>query len=200
MLNTTSGTGLFLAEYEISTGLAGAPVLHLALTVNTVDRAVSGAARVTQAINPPLDVRSQVHGSFTYMTVMPNQTSILVVATGTPSITWPHGGGVGPVLLPNLHLRMVLDKSWEHGVANFSYIAPSGQWVEIENAKVAQGARQPPVVMLYAAALQEATASGDLARMKQIAAQAEAQLANNAEIASALAAIKAEIAAAKKKG
>lgn len=197
MFDTNNRTGLFLAKYDIGTGLAGAPTLHLAMTVNTVDRAVNGAGRVTQATNPPLDQRSQVHGSYTYMTVMPDKTSILVVATGYPAIQWPAHGGVGPVLMPNLQLRMVLDSTWQSGTANFSYLNAAGQWVEIENAKVsASTSSGGPVVALYAPALHQAVASGDVARMKQLAAQAEAQLGNADEIRSALSAVKAEIAKA----
>ncbi|MDY7232823.1 DUF1842 domain-containing protein [Hyalangium rubrum] len=76
------------------------------------------------AVNPPLDVRSNLNGTFTYMTVMPKQTNILVVATGTPAIQWPSGGGVGPVLVPNVHLRMVLDSEWKSGTAYYGHGSP----------------------------------------------------------------------------
>lgn len=49
------------------------------------------------------------------------------------------------------------------------------------------------IIPLYAAALQEAKASGDTARMRQLAAQAEQQLGSSADIAAALSDVKAEL-------
>lgn len=129
-------TGLFIATYNIGTGLDGAPNFHLGLAVNTVDKTVSGSGRITQAVNPPLDVRSNLNGTFTYMTVMPKQTHILVVATGTPAIQWPPGGGIGPVLLPNVHLRMVLDSEWKSGTAYYKYQDEDGEWHELNDVPV----------------------------------------------------------------
>lgn len=200
MFDTTNRTGLFLARYDITTGMAGAPVMHLAMTVNTVDKAVNGGSRITQATNPPLDVRSHVHGSFTYMTVMPKTTHILVVATGYPIIHWPAHAGHGPVLLANMQLRMVLENDWKSGTANFSYQAPSGQWVEIDNARVTVPSSNPggPIITLYGPALSQAAASGDRARMKELADQAEAHLAGADDVRKALDAVKAELAKGKK--
>lgn len=52
-----------------------------------------------------------------------------------------------------------------------------------------------PVMPLYAAALQHAKASGDVARMRNLATLAEQQLGGSGEIAKALADVKSELAA-----
>jgi Domain of unknown function (DUF1843)/Chagasin family peptidase inhibitor I42 len=51
-----------------------------------------------------------------------------------------------------------------------------------------------PIMPLYAAALQHAKASGDVARMRSLAALAEQQLGSSAEITKALTELKAELA------
>jgi hypothetical protein len=118
--------GLFLASYEIGSGMPGAPMLHVTMTVDTPGESIAGLSHVTQAVNPPLDVASRLSGDFTYMTVMPQRTSILVTATGYPQVSWPPHGGIGPVLPANLHLRMVLQDDWRAGTANVSYLLADG--------------------------------------------------------------------------
>ena len=119
-------TGLFIVSYLVGNEMPGAPLLHLDLMVSTPNKEVSGRGVVTQAINPPLNVVSKVSGDFTYMTVMPKNTHILVVLTGYPVIKWPIHGGIGPVIPPNLQVRMVLNEDWQEGIANFTYVDDNG--------------------------------------------------------------------------
>ena len=53
----------------------------------------------------------------------------------------------------------------------------------------------PPIVPLYAVALQHAKASGDVTRMRRLASLAEQQLGSSDEISKALADVKSELAA-----
>lgn len=130
-------TGLFIVSYEITTGLLGAPSFEVHLAVNTPQRVVTGQGRITNgSVHPPLEIDTRLNGDFTYMTVMPNETHILVVADGYPVIHWPSGGGIGPVIPPNTKLRMVLESDWSSGTANFSYVDANGQWQEVNNATV----------------------------------------------------------------
>jgi hypothetical protein len=128
--------GLFLAKYQIGGEAPGAVTLNLSLAVNTPQESVHGRSEITQAVNPPVDVKSQVNGDYSYMCVMPDNCHILVVATGYPEVKWPPHGGVGPVLLPNLHLRMVLSEDWETGTANYSFQDASGKWIDVKQAPV----------------------------------------------------------------
>ena len=126
--------GLFLACYEIATSRIGGPVFKLNLIVNTPTETVHGVGTITQSTNPPLDIATKLDGSFTYMTVMPDITHILVTASGYPIIYWPPHGGIGPVILPNVELRMVLNSDWKSGTVNYKYIDREGLWQSIENA------------------------------------------------------------------
>ena len=138
-LGLTAGekqVGLFPVCYEIGGNMPGAPLFKVSLLVYTPGKAVSGFGIITQATNPPLKIETKLHGDFTYMTVMPKNVHILVVATGYPIIHWPPHGGIGPVILPNVHLRMVLKEDWKSGTANFQYIDAKGNWHNIENAPV----------------------------------------------------------------
>jgi hypothetical protein len=53
---------------------------------------------------------------------------------------------------------------------------------------------------IYGVAIQQAAVSGDLAKMREIRAQAEAHLANHGDVSAALEMLKAEIAKAEAKG
>ncbi len=129
-------TGLFIASYRIATSGLGAPECKVHLTVNTPKETVHGVGQITQTTNPPLDVETKLDGTFTYMTVVPNSTHILVTMTGYPVFQWPPYGGIGPVIPSNVELRMVLEKDWKSGSANFKYIDNNGNWQSINNAKV----------------------------------------------------------------
>ncbi|NES99162.1 MAG: DUF1842 domain-containing protein [Sphaerospermopsis sp. SIO1G1] len=136
-MSETQKYGVFLACYEISTSLLGAPTLTLNLLVNAPAETVHGIGNITQAINPPLDIKTKLDGSFTYMTVMPDNTHILVTASGYPIINWPpYVPGPGPVILPNVELRMVLNEDWKSGTANYKYLDDQGKWQTVNNAVV----------------------------------------------------------------
>lgn len=127
-----NNVGLFIASYTISSGLLGAPTFNVHLVVNTPTRKVNGQGVVTNgSTKPALNVPTTLQGDFTYMTVMPNNTHILVVVNGTGPI-----GTVTPLEGPNTTLRMVLEDNWQSGTANFSYVDGNGQWQYVENASV----------------------------------------------------------------
>jgi len=128
--------GLFVASYEIGGEMPGAPTLYLNLSVYTPEEKINGHAHIFQATHPPLNLNSKVDGEYTYMCVMPKNCHILVTAQGYPEIKWPKGAGLGPVILPNFELRMVLTENWKSGTANYKYQDNSGRWHEIKNAPV----------------------------------------------------------------
>lgn len=59
--------------------------------------------------------------------------------------------------------------------------------------------RKPIIIPLYGVAIQEAVASGDLAKMREVARQAEEHLQQAGNVAAALSALKLEIAKMEKK-
>ena len=128
--------GLFIVSYEIGGEKPGAPAFRINMSVYTPGETVAGIGHITQAVNPPLDIATNLHGQFTYMCVMPKNCHILVTATGYPIVKWPQGGGVGPVLPPNVELRMVLTEDWKTGTANYKYQDSKGNWHEVTNAPV----------------------------------------------------------------
>lgn len=131
----SNNVGLFPVSYKIGNGLPGGAELTLHMLVNTPHEMITGYGELTQPVSPPLDLKSRVEGTFTYMTVMPNESRILVVATGYPNIQWPAHGGVGPVFMPNLELRLVISEDWQSGTANFKYYN-DGKWNAVENVPV----------------------------------------------------------------
>ncbi len=134
--NGSTAVGLFPVAYQIGGNMPGAPTFNVHLLVNTPNERITGYGTITQTTNPPLNIDTKLEGNYTYMTVMPNNSSILVVATGYPVINWPPNGGVGPVLMPNVELRMVLSDDWAGGTANYQYQGSDGQWQSITNAPV----------------------------------------------------------------
>jgi Domain of unknown function (DUF1842) len=129
--------GLFIGSWEIGKeSMPGAPTLTVDLMFDAPRSTVSGRGRLFQAVNPPLEVNSRCEGDYTYMTVMPHDTHILITLTGYPVTKWPQGGGVGPVLEPNLQVRMVLESDWRSGTATYSYRASDGEWHQVESVPV----------------------------------------------------------------
>lgn len=113
-------TGLFIVAYEIGTAAIGAQQLELNLSVYTPNYKVNGQGVIKQSVNPPLDVHTELTGDFTYMTVMPNITHILVVLEGSNDVK----------------IRMVLSNDWASGTANYSYIDNQGKKISLENIPV----------------------------------------------------------------
>lgn len=192
--------GLFPARYVIGTGMPGAPTLTLGLLVNTPERRIVGTASITQAVNPPLDFHADTWGTFTYMALMPPApTRILVALEG-------NAGGPTSNTLVTFRLHLVLNSDWAAGVASYSYWS-DGSWHEFSNVPAKIDPAFPlepgPVIPnephvgprpLYAATIQLASATGDLAQMKTLSAAAQQQLDSREEIMAALTALKAEIA------
>lgn len=133
---TDTKTGLFLATFDIGKAIPGAPLLRLNLSVYTPGETLNGVAHLTQTTNPPLEQASEVKGQYTYMCVMPKQCHILVTAQGYPIIKWPQHAGIGPVILPNFELRMVLSEDWKSGTANYKYQDNQQKWHEVKDAPV----------------------------------------------------------------
>lgn len=112
--------GLFIAAYRITTGMAGAQTLELHLAVSAPDKKVSGTGVISQAVNPPLHEVIVVNGVYSVMTVMPNNTHIQVRLEGSNGVS----------------IIMVLEKDWASGKANYSFVNPSGQTVELKDIPV----------------------------------------------------------------
>ncbi|NER82595.1 MAG: DUF1842 domain-containing protein [Leptolyngbya sp. SIO1D8] len=127
---------LFIVCYTIETDRIDAPAFSLNLTVNPPKETVHGLGKITQSTSPPLDITTRLDGSFTHMTVMPDNTHILVVATGYPVIHWPPYSGVGQVIPPNAELRMLLSRDWKSGTANYKYLDNQGDWHSMSDASV----------------------------------------------------------------
>lgn len=119
--------GLFIVAYEIGTGQPGAQRLILHVAVNVGAETVSGEGQLQQAVNPPLDLNVQLRGDFTYMTVMPDETHILVVlGSDSPNLN-----------SPDIELRMVLNHDWSGGTANYKYTSDRpGGWHTVTNVPV----------------------------------------------------------------
>ncbi|MCX2546702.1 MULTISPECIES: DUF1842 domain-containing protein [Pseudomonas] len=194
--------GLFPVSYRIGTGQPGAQSLALNLLVSTPQHEVSGTSAITQATNPPLDIDSDVWGEYTYLTVMkPGVSKILITAEGNE-------GGPGSNSIVNFKIQLVVGTDWREGVANYEYF--DGQrWHELNNVpahlvEVPSNVFQPfhpgpvilphpPILPLYAAPIQSAIASGDLAQMKNLAKLAQQQLDQQPQLQKALDAAKSEI-------
>ncbi|OLR92859.1 hypothetical protein BJP25_19630 [Actinokineospora bangkokensis] len=135
-MGSSGATQLALVgRWEIGTKLPGAPLLRLDLgMLSTPPTSVTGHARLSQAISPPLDVVDQVSGSF-HTVVTHGGTLVVVSLTGYPVVHWPPHGGIGPVIPSNLDVRLVLGSDWRDGTASYRYTTEvGGQWHEVTDA------------------------------------------------------------------
>ncbi|QCI97349.1 DUF1842 domain-containing protein [Agrobacterium larrymoorei] len=124
-------SGLFYLHLQTS-GAPGAPVLDLRLTVYTPKKQITGLAEVTQATNPPLDVKSHVTGDYTYETVIGQGSKIRIDLQGWPELVWPVKGGIGPVVPENFYATLVLDTDYSEGEIHYGYrTGLTGAWHEV---------------------------------------------------------------------
>ncbi|MCE4055694.1 DUF1842 domain-containing protein [Pseudomonas sp. Au-Pse12] len=196
--------GLFPLSYRIGTSQPGAPSLILNLLVYTPELTVRGSSTITQAVNPPLDLHSDVWGQYTYLTVMPPSASkILITAQGNQ-------GGPGSNSIITFKLHLVVSDDWKEGIANYQYYN-GHSWVTVNQVPahlqetVQSSTLSTPEhqgqhnrlhvtsAALYAAPIHGAIASGDLAQMKSLHKAATQQLEQLPLIRTALVAAKAEI-------
>lgn len=134
--SATAHIGLFPLALQIGGVAPGSQKFDVHLLVNTPDETVTGFGNITQTTNPPLNINTKLEGTFTYMTVMPKNTSVLINAKGYPVINWPAHGGIGPVLMPIVDLQIVLENGWDTGVANYKYQDTNGTWHSVQDAPV----------------------------------------------------------------
>lgn len=114
--------GLFKLPPLRSEGIPGSPVLTLDLLVSPPRHQVSGIAEITQATNPPLDIKFNVAGVYSTMTVMPQITHYQIKLEGvvfnpanvTLSETPSENNNIFNALL-------VLDADWERGEVTYSF-------------------------------------------------------------------------------
>ncbi|MBL4613255.1 MAG: DUF1842 domain-containing protein [Magnetovibrio sp.] len=132
-VQTSQMAGLFRLSLETESKLAGAPALHLSLTIDTVNDIADGAAEVTQALADPVVCTSHVHGTVNpQYTMDPSSSKIRIDLTGYPLIHWPQGGGVGPVFPPNFKAQLLMETDYQKGNVIYQYQTSNGSWVKIE--------------------------------------------------------------------
>lgn len=185
--------GLFHTRLIISNSLLGAPVLNLDLLVDTAHKKVSGIASVFQSTWPTVNFRSRVWGTFSEAKLTANvENHIILTLDGSPS-------GPTSQIAETFHLKGILGGDWASGFVDYRY-NEQGQWHDVKHVAVHQAPTvepqpvQHPVLPLYAVAVQQAQASGDLVQLKSVVHQGEQQLAHHVTLRSALEQLHAEIA------
>ncbi|AJO77815.1 DUF1842 domain-containing protein [Pseudomonas chlororaphis] len=186
-------TGLFHTRLHVTTALLGAPVLTLDLLVNTVQKKVSGVARVFKSTYPPVHFFADVWGDYSRLQLHPStEGHIVLTLAGNPS-------GPTSQIGETFHLHGILGLDWASGFASYKYCS-QGNWQDVQHATVSQASTPHPEpvphhpVPLYAVAVQQAQGSGDLAQLKAVVRQGEQQLASSDALRSALQQLNAEIA------
>ncbi|MGE8414923.1 MAG: DUF1842 domain-containing protein [Pseudomonas sp.] len=197
--------GLFHTRLIVANPVIGAPVLTLDLLVNTPQKTVTGLARVTQSTSPPVNFLADVWGNYSQIQLDQSSEGHLILnLAGNPS-------GPGSQAAETFHLQGILGLDWASGFASYRYDY-QGHWHVVQHAAVSpaqveQAAHAEPLARaanpadqahlhphpLYAVALQQAQASGDLARLKALVAQAEQQLANSDNLSKAVQQLQTEI-------
>jgi Domain of unknown function (DUF1843)/Domain of unknown function (DUF1842) len=169
-------------------GTPGAPLLHLQLLVDAPTGKVSGQASVTQTITPPGGniVIHNLTGQVLKLGFGQGPVTQVVALEGTYAQAGPPPTEY-VIQLP-FRAHFATDAHW-NGRGGFEYGPHHIDGVPIKNDALTAG----PVHTLYGVVIHEAVASGDRARMKDVAAQAERHIAATPEIQAALAALKAEI-------
>ncbi len=109
---------MFLSEYRLGTGAPGAPAVDLNLAVDAPSKKESGLGKITQAVNPPLNMDEFVHGSYDQL-----QNQIVATLTGVPA---PAAGAE-----VNFGASLVLPAWGKPGEASFWYRDGDGRIQQI---------------------------------------------------------------------
>jgi len=172
-------------------GLPGAPILHFDLLVHAQTGSVSGQATITQAIAPPNNeiTISNVTGQVRKLGFGAGPVTQVVALEGTY-------GQPGPppttyIILEHFRAAFATNAQWD-GRGSFDYATHVVNDVPVKSSE----ASVAPIHTLYGVVIHDTAVSGDLAKMKEIAARAEQHIAKTPEIAAALPELKAAIAKA----
>lgn len=185
--------GLFHTRLIAHNSLLGAPVLTLDLLVDTVRKTVTGVASVFASTYPTVNFRARVWGNYSEAKLTASvENHIVLTLAGSPS---------GPLstIAQTFHLKGILGADWASGFVDYQYV-DQGQEHYVRHAAVSQAPRVQPepaqhhVLPLYAVAVQQAQASGNLAQLKSVVHQGDQQLAQHSVLQSALEQLNAEIA------
>ncbi|OHX10819.1 DUF1842 domain-containing protein [Chromobacterium sphagni] len=195
----SAAAGLFHTRLTIASPNLGAPVLTLDLVVDTASKKVTGAAQIFQSTNPPVRFHANVWGHFSQAKLdKASEHHIVLSLDGSPS-------SPNSQIAETFHLQGILEQDWEKGFASYRFFY-QGAWHNVVHAvvtedkqapaKSAEGSHRPThhhPIPLYAAALQQARGSTDVAQLKALASQAEEQLKQHDTIQNALTQLKGEI-------
>ncbi|MEN9986845.1 MAG: hypothetical protein RI925_2347 [Pseudomonadota bacterium] len=187
-----SSVGLFHVVYHTTPSVPGAVSLTLNLLVNTPARKITGHARLFQATNPPLDQQYDVFGSYTVI-------DILLQGAPMPIYLMNLTGHAHDAcfVTTSFELQGKFEGGWQQGSVNYRYL-DDGVWHQaaqtIQAQETVSHSPHRPIIPLYAAALQQASATGNLAELKQLAVTAQAQLDQSDDIRQALGQLNAHIA------
>jgi hypothetical protein len=170
-------------------GLPGAPILYFDLLYNSSTGALSGHASIVSASPPPLGniVISNVTGKVTNM-IFGGTLSHIVTLQGTYQrvINEP------PLIIEEQFAAYFQVDSNFDGRGSFEYGGNVVNDVPVTCTVSSSGGIHP----LYGVVIHGAAASGDQARMKEVAAAAEKFLAQVPDVQSALNELKAHMASA----
>jgi Domain of unknown function (DUF1843)/Domain of unknown function (DUF1842) len=169
-------------------GTPGAPILSFDLLVNSSTGNASGHASIVQTLPPPLGTIhiSNATGKVTNL-VFGGTVSHGVALQGTYVRPVPP---IEPIVIEEkFAAHFVVDVNWD-GRGSFEYGGSDVNDVPVTSVL------STPIQPLYGVVIHGATATGDLARMKEVAAAAEQYLAQVPDVQKALANLKGEIAKA----
>lgn len=182
----------YLDLYRVTGGagnvhMPGAPQLSFDLLVNSRTGHVSGHAQITQIVAPPMIVIqiNNVSGQVRQHT-FDGQVTLSVALQGT--FDQPGPPPTEYVILERFAAQFSLNAQWD-GRGSFEYGRAVINDVPVTSSKSSGS----PIHTLYGVVIHGAAASGDLVRMREIAAKAEQYLAQTPEIEAALTDLKAEI-------
>jgi hypothetical protein len=173
-------------------GTPGAPILYFDLLVHANSGAVSGQARIIQAIQGPAgNIQITNITGLARKLIFGGTLSLSVTLNGTYDVSGPPDEPI--IFVEKFEAHFVVDQQWD-GRGGFSYRNGATMINDVPVTSTKESSS--PIHTLYGPVIHGAAATGDLVRMKEIAAKAEQYIAQTPDIQSALTALKAEIAKA----
>lgn len=125
---------------NIGTEQPGAPSFRVKLTLHSSKNngkcIAEGFGEITQAVYPPLHVKTNLQGFYAIAPFVVHDTHpISFDLTGFPSLNFPKHGGRGPVMFPNVKLNINL--SGYGSKATYEYrSSPEQSWKTVKDVPV----------------------------------------------------------------
>jgi hypothetical protein len=133
---TIEKTDVFQAKYFVGKNDSLTNKFILSITADAPNDNLKGETVISIKSASPIHIEDSLKGTYKYVCIVPEACHILVTAQGYPKYKYIDESGLERPSEPIFRLRLILNKDWKKGIANYDYKDKLGQWHNITDATV----------------------------------------------------------------